>query len=213
MNFSKILKYSILGLLTFILSSSCVREDVPDLRDSDYGYVQFKVYKEASYTKASSLEYLRDASKVMVMLKYGDVQISQTLTLSYSDEESAEFGLRSAKLKLLKGEYDVVAYTIFDKLDNEVYKGGARGSFEVTEGGLTVHDLTADVVARGKVRFSFVKYFLSGTKAASREYTFDEVSKVDLVLRNSTSGVRTAVKGLKTKFSTHFYDKDEVEDG
>ena len=213
MNFSKILKCSILGLLGLALSNSCVREDIPDLRDRGYGYVQFKVYKEASYTRASGLDYLRDASKVMVMLNYGDVQISQTLTLSASDAESAEYGLRSAKLKLLTGEYKVQAYTIFDKLDQQVYKGGESGSFEVVEGGLSVHDLTADVVARGKVRFSFVKYFLSGTKAASREYTFDEVASANLQLRNLATGVRTNVDGLKTSFSTHFYDKDEVEDG
>ena len=87
------------------------------------------------------------------------------------------------------------------------------GEFDVVEGGLTVHDLVAEVTPRGKVRFSFSKYFRSGTKAASREYTFDEIAKADLSLKNSVTGVRTAVKGLKTEFSIHFYDKDEVEDG
>ena len=213
MNFSKIIKYSILALLAVVLSS-CVREENPDLRDSGYGYVQFKLYKDASYTKASGLEYLRDASKVMVMLRYGDVQISQTLPLSASDSEAAEYGLRSAKLKLLTGTYEVVAYTVYNKLDEDVYKGGTAGSFEVVEGGLSVHDLTADVVARGKVRFSFIKYFASGSKAApTREYTFDEVASVDLKIRNATTGVRTEFKDLKTEFSTHFYDKDDVEDG
>ena len=213
MNFSKIIKYSILALLAVVLSS-CVREENPDLRDSGYGYVQFKLYKDASYTKASDLEYLRDASKVMVMLRYGDVQISQTLPLSASDSEAAEYGLRSAKLKLLTGTYEVVAYTVYNKLDEDVYKGGTAGSFEVVEGGLSVHDLTADVVARGKVRFSFIKYFASGSKAApTREYTFDEVASVDLKIRNATTGVRTEFKDLKTEFSTHFYDKDDVEDG
>lgn len=213
MNFSKIIKYSILALLAVVLSS-CVREENPDLRDSGYGYVQFKLYKDASYTKASGLEYLRDASKVMVMLRYGDVQISQTLPLTASDSEAAEYGLRSAKLKLLTGTYEVVAYTVYNKLDEDVYKGGTAGSFEVVEGGLSVHDLTADVVARGKVRFSFIKYFASGSKAApTREYTFDEVASVDLKIRNATTGVRTEFKDLKTEFSTHFYDKDDVEDG
>ena len=53
MNFSKIIKYSI-ALLAVVLSS-CVREENPDLRDSGYGYVQFKLYKDSSYTKASGL--------------------------------------------------------------------------------------------------------------------------------------------------------------
>ncbi len=195
------------------VSVSCVREEVPDLRDGGYGYVQFKVYKEASYTRASGLDYLSEASKVMVMLEYGDVQISQTLTLTASNPESAEFGVRSAKLKLLAGRYRVMAYTVFDKLDNDVYKGSSAGEFDVVEGGLTVHDLTADVTPRGKVRFSFSKFFPSGTKAAAREYTFDEIAKADLGLKNADTGVRTSIKGLKTKFSLHFYDKDEVEDG
>lgn len=213
MFFSKIFKSAFLALAVAALSVSCARESAPDLRDSGYGYIQFKVYKEASYTKASGLDYLADASKVMVMLKYGDVQISQTLTLSSSGSEAAEYGVRSSKLKLLAGHYAVMAYTVFDKLDNEVYKGGAMGEFDVVEGGLTVHDLVAEVTPRGKVRFSFSKYFRSGTKAASREYTFDEIAKADLSLKNSVTGVRTAVKGLKTEFSIHFYDKDEVEDG
>ena len=203
MIFSKIFKSAFLALAVAALSVSCAREDAPDLRDSGYGYVQFKVYKEASYTKASGLDYLADASKVMVMLSYGDVQISQTLTLSSSGSEAAEYGVRSSKLKLLAGKYQVVAYTVFDKLDNEVYKGGAMGEFEVVEGGLTVHDLVAEVTPRGKVRFSFSKYFQSGTKAAGREYTFDEIAKADLSLKNSVTGVRTAVKGLKTEFSIH----------
>ncbi|MGN0191319.1 MAG: DUF4458 domain-containing protein [Candidatus Cryptobacteroides sp.] len=213
MNFSKVIKYSILALLSAALSVSCVREQNPDLRDSGYGYVQFKLYKDASYTKASGLEYLRDASKVMVMLRYGDVQISQTLTLSASDSEAAEYGLRSAKLKLLTGEYEVIAYTVFNKLDEDVYKGGTAGSFEVVEGGLAVHDLTADVVARGKAKFAFIKYFASGSKASAREYTFDEVASVDLRIHNEVTSVRTELEDLKTVFSTHFYDKDEVEDG
>lgn len=213
MVFSKIFKSAFLTVVVAALSISCAREQAPDFRDSGYGYIQFKVYKEASYTKASGLDYLADASKVMVMLKYDDVQISQTLTLSSSGNEAAEYGVRSSKLKLLAGHYSVMAYTIFDKLDEEVYKGGAMGEFDVVEGGLTVHDLLAEVTPRGKVRFSFSKYFQSGTKAASREYTFDEIAKADLSLKNSATGVRTAVKGLKTKFSTHFYDKDEVENG
>ena len=214
-NFSKIPSNCILAMAALLLPllSSCVREQNPEGRDSGYGYVQFKVYKEASYTKADALDYLRDASKVMVMLSYGDVQISQTLTLSYSDPESAEYGVRSSKLKLLSGVYELIAYTIFDKMDNEVYKGVGGGSFEVVKGGLTVCDLTAEVTPRGKARFSFTKYFASGTKAASREYTFDEIKTVDLGLKETVSGTRVSLKGLTTKFSEHFYDKDSEEDG
>lgn len=200
-------------LLALFLLPSCSREEYPDKRDTGYGHVQFKIYKEASYpeTKAA-IQYLGDVTKVMVMLRCGEVQISQTLTLTSSSAQAAEYGLRSAKLKLLAGNYDIIAYTLFDKLDKEIYKGGESGSFEVPEGGLVVHDLTADVVPRGKARFTFVKHFSSPVKSATREYTFDEVSEADLVLRNQ-DGVKTEIRGLKTEYSVHFDTSDDVEDG
>ena len=111
----KSLKYHILMALAAVsaLLFSCAKEEAPDNREKDYGYVQFKLYKEASYegTKAvvPELDYLKDAAKVMVMLQYGDIQISQTLTVSASDDEAAEYGLRSEKLKLVAGEYKVNA--------------------------------------------------------------------------------------------------------
>ena len=79
--------------LPLSLLTSCSGEEYPDKRDKGYGYVQFKVYKEASYTGTkASIDYLGDVSKVMVMLRCGDLQISQTLTLGASSAESAEYG-------------------------------------------------------------------------------------------------------------------------
>lgn len=197
----------VLGLLS-LATASCTKDGRPDLREEDYGYVQFKVYKEASYeqTKAvvPELDYLHDAAKVLVMLQYGDVQISQTMTLGAADDEAAEYGLRSEKLRLVKGEYKVNAFTLFDKLDEELYNGGAAGSFEVVAGGLTSHDILAKTVERGKVRFTLIKNFIGGTKAASREFTFDEIRKVDIIVKEVESGVRTSFSKLKASFSTHF---------
>ena len=116
-----------IAVLPFIFSG-CNKQEITDYREHDYGYLQLKLYKEASYgdTKAvvSQLEYLNDATKIMVMLQFGDQQITQTLTLKASDAEAAEFGLRSEKLKLIAGDYHVTAFTLFDKLDQELYKGG-----------------------------------------------------------------------------------------
>ena len=41
---------------------SCNKVDEPDYREKDYGYVQFKLYKKASYQVKSetSIELLRD---------------------------------------------------------------------------------------------------------------------------------------------------------
>ena len=214
----KLLRNILIAALALVAAVSCTK-DVSDKRDSGYGYAQFKVYKEASYpgTKAA-LDYLRDASKVMVKLRYGDITISQTLTLSYSDADAAEYGVRSKSIKLLTGNYEVETYTIFDNLDNEVYKGDNAGSFEVVEGGLTVHDLTADVTARGKAVFTFIKdkglEVEHQTKAgASRVYTFDEIKKVDLVVKNILTNKKEEIKDLETKFSMHFDESDDKEDG
>lgn len=215
----KLSRFSVvIAMVAAFLFASCAKQEMPDNREHDYGYVQFKLYKAASYqdTKAvvPQLEYLGDAAKVMVMLTSGDDQITQTLTLTASNAEAAEFGLRSEKLKLVAGEYSVTAFTLYDKLDQELYKGGSAGSFTVVAGGLEMHDLTADVVERGKVRFTLIKDFLPATKAEGKEYTFDEIRYVDLTVKEIATGRELpAFRMLPVKFSVHFNDRDEVEDG
>lgn len=189
---------------------------MPDNREKDYGYVQFKLYKQASYETVKAvtqLEYLNDAAKVMVLLQYGDKQLTQTLTLSAYDAESAEFGLRSAKLKLLAGDYKVVTFTLYDRLDQELYYGGESDSFTVVPGGLAVHDLLADVAQRGKVRFTLTKNFVPETKAASKGFTFDDVRYVDVTAKDVVTGITYEYTELPTDFSIHFDETDDVEDG
>ena len=205
----------VLALSCLLQSCSKTQENVP--AGDGYGYVQFKLYKEASYPGSRAtvpeLDYLADAAKVMVMLRSGDSQITQTLTLSASSEEAAEYGLRSRKLKLLTGEYSVVAFTLYDKMDEELYKGGEAGSFEVVQGGMAVHDLLAKVTPRGKAQFTLVKDFGTRVKAAAREYTFDEIAFVDISIKEKNTGVMTSFSALPAKFSLHFDESDDVEDG
>ena len=220
----KYLRNIILIVLASVFASAgCAKVDEPDYREHEYGYVQFKLYKEASYegTKAveSKLEYLKDVTKVRITLKYDEDLISQTLVMNASDDAAAEFGLRSDKLKLLAGEYKVVSFYLYDKVDNVVYErvGAADETFEVVPGGLSVHDLLADVVARGNVRFHLVKNMsdFEGnpfTKASNREYTFDEISYITIDVR-SDEGVKTSFTRIPAEFSVHFNEMDEVEDG
>lgn len=199
---------------------SCVGTEA-DYRDLDYGHVQFKLYKQASYpgTKADPVQYLRDVSKIKVTLRYEGNVFAQTLVLGYSNDEASEFGLRSEKLKLLAGDYQVVTYAIYNKLDEvvgEFTPTGVHTSFSVVPGGLSVHDLLADIPARGKVRFTLVKD-MSGfedqpqTKSAEREYTFDEIAYVSLNVR--TGQTYTKLEMLPAEFSMHFDETDDVEDG
>ena len=212
----KFLRFSVLFVACLAFLAGCAKEEVAGNGEKDYGYVQCKLYKEASYdaTKAvvPQLEYLGDATKIMVMLQYGDNQITQTLTLSASNSEAAEYGLRSEKLKLVAGEYSITAFTLYDRLDEELYKGGQSGTFTVVPGGMVMHDVLADVVERGKVRFTLVKDFKAAVKAAAREYTFDEIAYVDLTVKDA-SGVATSFTKLPTDFSVHFDQTDDVEDG
>ena len=217
----KLLRFSVylaVALLSVLSLGSCTKEEI-DYREHDYGYVQFKLYKEASYpgTKAS-LEYLRDVCKIQVSLKSDIQTVVQTLVLSSSNDAAAEYGLRSDKLKLLAGNYKVLSFILFDKLDNPTYLGGASAeSFEIVPGGLISFDLTAPVTPRGQVRFTMIKDLSSfskySTKASTSEYTFDEVAKVDLTLSSRTLGKDVNVTGLKTSFDVHFNEKDDVEDG
>ena len=102
---------------------ACAAVEEPDFREKDYGYVQFKLYKAASYqTKAESqIQYLGDIAKVNLVMKGSDgSEVSQTLVLSASSDYAAEYGLRSEKLMLLADTYTNDNYYLYDKLDNLV---------------------------------------------------------------------------------------------
>ena len=130
---------------------------------SDDGYVQFKLHKEASYDAVSraqkpQLDYLSEASKVQVSLYYDGTTITQSLTLSAPDKESAEFGLRSEKLRLLAGQYQLITFSLFNADDELIYNGmPGEERLDIVAGGLVSHDLTVDVEPRGTVRFSISK--------------------------------------------------------
>jgi len=111
-NYIKLFLFQVLSLILF----SCTEEE-PDYREMEYGYVQFKLYKEASYVPvkageqdAKKIAYLADATKIKVEFTDGSKTLSQTLVLNSYDEESAEFGLRSDKMKLLAGDYEIISF-------------------------------------------------------------------------------------------------------
>ncbi|MCQ2145131.1 MAG: DUF4458 domain-containing protein [Bacteroidales bacterium] len=201
----------LLLLATVLLAGSCNKNEQPDY-DGGYGYVQFMVYKDASYeTKAvqSQLEYLSQACKLKVTMVYEDETLTQTLVLQKSDDASAEYGLQSDKLKLYKGDYEVISYMLYDALDQELYIGiPDDAEFSVVPGSIVRHDLTANVIGRGKVQLSFTKD-LSGfenipTKSTAREYTFDEIRYIDITIANKQTNERVSWEKLKTKFAVVF---------
>ena len=199
----------------------CSVDELEDNRDMDYGYVQFKLYKAASYNPATKavtdeLENLYDAGKIEVRMESAEGQeITQTLTLSAGDRDLAEYGMRSSKLRLLAGSYRIINFVLYDGVDKELYRGGtpANAGFSITPGGLIVHDLTADAKAKGFVRFHITKdlsaFDVPLTKAPERTYTFTEISSVTIQAR-ATDGSFDAVtfEDLPVEHSEHFASED-----
>ena len=219
------LAYAAWVLLLTLAVAGCSEDETIDNRDRGYGYVQFKLYKAASYEAQPAsaaargvqlpLDYLADAVKVRVVLDYNETTLSQTLALSAADAEAAEYGLRSDKLKLMAGNYRLLTYTLYNSAEEAIYVGSMAQNepLEVVEGGLTVHDLTVDVTARGGVRFTLKKDFSEFSRSVMREYTFDEIAYVNLTVRNTRTNRTTKLEKLPTDFSLHFDEEDDEEDG
>ena len=199
--------------------SSCVKEEAAP--DNSYGYVQFKLYKEASYISKASFDYLSDIAKIQVnLVDESETLISQTLVLTSAGGSAAEYGLRSAKLQLLAGEYKVLSYSLCDKNDNSLVTESPAPElsvFTVVGGGLVVHDLTtASVQSRGFVKFTMVKD-MSGfennpqTKASSHEFNLADVHKVTVEVRNTNSNVTTEFEKLPVKFNVDFDDDPDTD--
>ena len=223
---------SLVAMVAVFGVQSCATDTVADLREKDYGYVQFKLYKSASYTPSTDnsravqveeLDYLADACKIEVNLyDENNRAIRQSLVLSASNNESAEFGLRSDKLKLLAGNYKLGMITLFNTLDEVLYRKVPESAldFTVVEGGLTSHDVTVDVTARGFVKLSLVKDMSnlqpSTRGSREREYTFDEIKYVDVSLKRvregETIGTTIVLENLPAKFSQHFDEENYQSD-
>lgn len=208
--------------------------DMTDHRDLEYGYVQFKLYKAASYDAATfasrsevleQLEYLGDAHKIEVSLTTENgVNIKQNLVLNYYDKESAEYGVRSDKLKLLTGTYSLGRIVLYDALDNAIYRDvpDAEAKFTVAASGLVMHDIVIDVVPRGKARFTIKKDFSDFTNIPTtrgevvREYMLDEVKFVDVVLKKVAEnevafGNPIELRRLPAKYEEYYDPNDGKE--
>ncbi|MBQ5619909.1 MAG: DUF4458 domain-containing protein [Alistipes sp.] len=216
----KLYKFFLFVALTIgaLMAVGCSEDDGVDNRDHDYGYVQFKLYKasdDASRAIQAPLEALTDAKKVKVALLYGTTTIAQTLNLQTVEGNAADYGLRTEKLKLLTGDYEVLTFTLYDVNDAEIYHGAPASDrkVEVVMGGLTMYDLPVSVTPRGRAQFRLTKDMSELTRVAEREYTFDEIAYATLTVEHKASQLKTTLERLPAKFSIHFDETDEVEDG
>ncbi len=152
---------------------SCTEEADLATSDDNYGYVQFKLYKEASYvaSKADDFTYLNQAKRMEITFGYGSTTITQTIALSAYDDFNAEYGLRSEKLLLLSGDYTVKSFKLYNVSEQQIYSSTmAEFDIVVPRGGLEVYDLTAQTDEyRGHARFIFTKEFIT-TRAEDNIY-------------------------------------------
>lgn len=200
-------------LLSLFIFSSCTDEN--QISQSGGGYVQFKIYKSASYGEqtasragANQLDFLNDAKKIKVLLKSEQFNISQTLNLNSYNEENAEYGLRSDKLELQPGEYTIESYYLYGKTENQLYVGqpAEKTTFNVTSGTLIVQDLLADAVGRGTVQFRLVKNIIDSRAATSNEdsYPLSSIYKVNITVNNTETNRRQTFNDLEVEYKEDF---------
>ncbi len=201
----------IVSLLTIVVATGCSDDD--EALQSQYGYVQFKLYKSTSFDKGTvtrsvtdKLESLSSAQKIMVVMTHNGTTVSQTLPLNAYNANNAEYGLRSDKLQLLAGTYKIIGYYLYDKLDKVLLAGpaGEDNEFTVVSGGLQEQTLTVDAVSRGTVTFKLTKEGLR-TRAAG-EYLFSNIRFIDVTVMNTFTRVTTGLKGMKVT-----YEEDSKE--
>lgn len=199
----------IISLLTVGMVTGCSDDD-DELQQGQYGYVQFKLYKSASFDDGAStratdkLNSLKEAQKIKVVMIHNGTTVSQTLLLNAYNADNAEFGLRSDKLQLLAGTYKMVGYYLYNKVD-EILLAGSAGNdntFTVVAGGLHEQALTVDAIERGMVTFKLTKEGLP-TRASGSEskgYLFSNIKLIDVTVTNLFTREVTTIEGLKVKY-------------
>lgn len=205
---------NLLLFFTLLLSSllvGCSTED--NFQMGEYGYAQFRVCKSASCsepmavkaTRAAGVNLLSEVNKIKVVLKSGGNVMSQTLLLNSYNSENAEFGILSNKLQLLAGEYTIIGYYLYDKLDKEVLSGTlSDNKFTVVTGGLTIKEIPVNVQPRGMLSFRLVKNIIPTRADEYEAYPFKQIKAVDITLKNIFTQEVTTFEKIPVEYTEDF---------
>ena len=208
----------VLSCILFILGftvGSCSDDDDAVLQ-AGYGYAQFKLYKsglaETKKTRASTneLNYLRDAQKMKIVLinQEDGTEVVQTVGLEAMGDDS-EFGLRSEKLQLMAGTYQIVGFYLFKAdgtaqelkqiLSGEPYE---KTIITVINGGLAVQDIHVKVVNRGIVKFTVTKNFLPSTRATlGEDYLFSDIKYINVTVQEQFTKKDTTFSNVSVEYT------------
>ena len=205
-------------MLAIAATMLCSCEKQSESLDAEYGYVQFRIMKEAQMDLSratDALEWLSEASKITVVLQHEGSTISQTLPLSSYDKQSAEWGLQSEKLRLMTGTYNIIGYKIYDNLDNEILSGDDDSEFRIVAGGLEIKKIGIPVVERGIVGFALQKAFPATRYEAEGNYPFSSIASIDITVKNKFTNVSTTFEAMPTTYYETFvegsYDEEVYE--
>lgn len=216
--FSKTFVAIVVAVCALVGMTGCTEQD--DELNVAYGYVQFKLYKNdtapaENVSRADGgeqngqLEFLSDACKVGVSLERPDGSvIEQTLVLHSYNAENASYGMRSDKLQLLEGEYTVTNFRLYGKLDEVIASVHVSSSFTVIADGLVYHNLSVDVVERGKASFRLVKpknFIKTRSGEEGGAYLFSDIKAISLVLKSDTHE-RVEINNVLVKLEEGFHD-------
>ena len=218
----------VLSCILFILGftvGSCSDDDDAVLQ-AGYGYAQFKLYKsglaETKKTRASTneLNYLRDAQKMKIVLINQDdgTEVVQTVGLEAMGDDS-EFGLRSEKLQLMAGTYQIVGFYLFkaDGTAQELKQSLSGEPYEKTiitviNGGLAVQDIHVKVVNRGIVKFTVTKNFLPSTRATlGEDYLFSDIKYINVTVQEQFTKKDTTFSNLSSTYKCNFLGADNKQ--
>ena len=208
----------VLSCILFILGftvGSCSDDDDAVLQ-AGYGYAQFKLYKsglaETKKTRASTneLNYLRDAQKMKIVLINQDdgTEVVQTVGLEAMGDDS-EFGLRSEKLQLMAGTYQIVGFYLY-KADGtaqdlkQILSGepDKKTIITVINGGLAVQDIHVKVVNRGIVKFTVTKNFLPSTRATlGEDYLFSDIKYINVTVQEQFTKKDTTFSNVSVEYT------------
>lgn len=209
----KLKKLNILNIFLFLLLFAGCTDENHDLQEG-IGYVQFKVYKSASYGEqtvsragANQLDSLYEAKKIKILLSNNQFNFSQTLNLNSYNEDNAEYGLRSDKLELQPGEYSIDGYYLYGKTENQLFVGqpSEKTTFTISEGALCLQDILVDAVGRGHVKFTLTKNIIaSRADDEGNVFPFSSVNWVDITLQNQDSKDYKSLQDLKVEYEEDF---------
>lgn len=219
----KYLTWIFLASVSLFMMYGCSEdEDNLSAGNNQYGYIQLKLYKQASRAlmEGDALNRLEEARKIELSLIHKGKSIKQSLNLSSTGVGGSEFMLTSENLKLLTGEYQIVGYVIYGEYKEgtmaEILQVGTpdeERSFTITPNHITIHPIYIESVAYGTYSATMEKVLPELSRADSYTYTdlfnYEKIDSIKFVFSRNMNGINYReehkVKAWRTKNERYFH--------